>query len=137
MASETAGVPEGISSLFRAQYVTPSEIYRDRLQRNNMGHPLWIPGPSEHLPSAYRASGVMPGDVGVLNSHGGFSYLFSVFHEATHPRNAGMKLPADFVPFATSFAECEIEEFSEYDSGTGCYLADDSVMRVNGGDDSS
>ncbi|KAF5311943.1 hypothetical protein D9619_002359 [Psilocybe cf. subviscida] len=130
-------VSGSIPSLSGDLHLTPSEIYRDHLQRKNMGHPLWIPGSNERLPVAYRASGVMPGDVGVITSQGGFSYLFNVLHESMHPRNAGMRLPPDFVPFATSLAEYDIEEFREYEGVTGCYLADESVIRVNGGDDSS
>lgn len=78
----------------------------------------------------------MVGDVGVITSNGGFSYLFSVVHAATHPRNVEMQLPPNFVPFATSPDQCDIEEFKEYDGIAGSYLADDSVMRVNGAEDS-
>ncbi|KAF5312269.1 hypothetical protein D9619_002353 [Psilocybe cf. subviscida] len=127
----TARVLGAISSL-SGDLVTPSEIYRDHLQRKNFGHPLWIPGPNERASTAYRESGVMVGDVGIITSHGSFSYLFSVFHDAAHPRNAGMQLPLDFVPFATSPGACDIEEFREFDCATGCYLADDYVMRISG-----
>lgn len=89
------------------------------------------------LPTSYRASGVTIGDVGIITPEGGFSYLFNVFHEATHPINASMRLPEDFLPFmsASQMNSSDIDEFKEYSAGG--YLADESLVRMDAGDDRS
>lgn len=87
------------------------------------------------LPACYRASGVRIGDVGIITPEGAFSFLFNVFHAATHPINASMRMPADFVPFTCDLetTPCDIDEFKE--SSAGSYLADESLVRMDDGND--
>lgn len=99
----------------------------------NRGYPLWIPSPNMLLPVCNRASGVRIGDVGIITPEGGFSFFFNVCYEATHPINASRRLPPDFVPFATSLSDCDIEAFKEYSAGN--YLSDESVVRMDTGNE--
>lgn len=110
------------------------EIYVRHLMTKDRGYPLWIPSPNRRLPATYRASGVGFGDVGILMPEGGFSFLFNVAHDATHPTNASRRLPEDFTPF-TAWDTGDIEEYEEFSAGS--YLADKSRVQVYSGDDRS
>ncbi|KAF5322844.1 hypothetical protein D9619_000230 [Psilocybe cf. subviscida] len=115
-------------------FISP-ETYVHHLITKNRGYPLWIPSPSMRLPECNRASGVRIGDVGIITPEGAFLFLFNVFHEATHPINASMRLPIDFVPFTRDAQTnpCDIDEFKE--SSAGSYLADESLIRMDEGND--
>lgn len=58
-----------------------------------------------------------------------------MLHGATHPINASMRLPRDFVPFTrdTAISSSDVETFIE--SRGGSYLADKSLVRMDAGDD--
>lgn len=103
----------------------------------NRGYPLWIPSPNMRLPACYRAFGVRIGDVGITTPEGAFLFFFNVFHEATHPINASMRLPVDFVPFTHGLEanSCYVNEFKECSAGS--YLADESIVRMDDGSDAS
>lgn len=85
------------------------------------------------LPVYHRASGVQIGDVGIITPEGGFSFFFNVCHEEKHPINASRRLPPGFTPFARSPGDCDIDEFKEF--GAGSYLSDESVTRMDAGDE--
>ncbi|TFK34416.1 hypothetical protein BDQ12DRAFT_581555, partial [Crucibulum laeve] len=51
------------------------------------GYPLWHPTPSQMLPIEYRKEGVSIGDFGIVNSDGGFDYIFNIWLPSTHPAN--------------------------------------------------
>ncbi|KAF5326825.1 hypothetical protein D9619_004182 [Psilocybe cf. subviscida] len=110
------------------------EIYVHHLMTKDKGYPLWIPSPNRRLPATYRVSGVGFGDVGILMPEGGFSFLFNVVHDATHPINASRRLPEGFAPF-TAWNPDDIEEYEEFSAGS--YLADKSRVRVYSDDDRS
>ncbi|KAF5326875.1 hypothetical protein D9619_004377 [Psilocybe cf. subviscida] len=111
---------------------TGPEIYVHHLMTKNKGYPLWIPSPNRRLPPTYRASGVSFGDVGILMPEGGFSFLFNVVHDATHPINASRRLPEGFAPF-TAWKPDDVEEYEEFSAGS--YLGDESLVRMDSGDD--
>lgn len=111
---------------------TGPEIYVHHLMTKNRGYPLWIPSPNRRLPVTYRASGVGFGDVGILMPEGGFSFLFNVVHDATHPINASRRMPEGFTPF-TAWNPDDLEEYEEFSAGS--YLADESLVRTDSGND--
>uniref|UniRef100_A0A0W0FFL9 Uncharacterized protein n=1 Tax=Moniliophthora roreri TaxID=221103 RepID=A0A0W0FFL9_MONRR len=51
------------------------------------GYPLWFPEPRPGVPSAYCATGVRIGDVGIVQSNKRFDYLFNICHRADDPIN--------------------------------------------------
>lgn len=109
------------------------EIYVRHLMTKNKGYPLWIPSPNRRLPVTYRVSGVGFGDVGIIIPDGGFSFLFNVVHDATHPINISRRLPEHFSPF-TAWNADDVEEFEEFSAGS--YLADGTLERMDSGADS-
>lgn len=113
---------------------TSPEIYVHHLMTKDRGYPLWIPSPNMRLPASYRASGVRIGDVGIITQEGSFSFLFNIFHEATHPINASMRLPRDFLPFTHywEISPSDLDEFKVYCSGS--YLSGGSLERKDEGD---
>lgn len=113
---------------------TSPEIYVHHLMTKDRGYPLWIPSPNMRLPASYRASGVRIGDVGIITQEGSFSFLFNIFHEATHPINASMRLPRDFLPFTHywEISPSDVDEFKVYCSGS--YLSGGSLERKDEGD---
>lgn len=63
---------------------------------------------------------------------GGFSFLFNVVHDATHPINSLRRLPEGFAPF-TAWVPDDVEEYEEFSAGS--YLADRSLIRMDSGND--
>ncbi|ESK82963.1 hypothetical protein Moror_11804 [Moniliophthora roreri MCA 2997] len=51
------------------------------------GYPLWFLEPCPGVPSAYCATGVRIGDVGIVQSNKRFDYLFNICHRADDPIN--------------------------------------------------
>lgn len=94
---------------------------------HNVGYPLWIPSPDTQLPVTYRASGVCIGDVGIITPEGGFSFLFNVCQEATHPINASRPIPPGFRPFSLPNENWVINRFKEF--GAGRSLSSSSITR--------
>jgi hypothetical protein len=64
-----------------------SEVYTRLLLPKGHGCPIWCPEPDENLPQAYRESGVRIGDVGRIDSDGGFDPLFNICAGADDPIN--------------------------------------------------
>ncbi|KAE9387238.1 Pkinase-domain-containing protein [Gymnopus androsaceus JB14] len=78
------------------QQLNHIELYSQLLLPQRRGYPLWKPRPdNSHLPEKYRKDGVHIGDVGFLNSWGGFEFLFNVCHPADHELNT-RGVPPDF-----------------------------------------
>ncbi|KAF5309975.1 hypothetical protein D9619_010461 [Psilocybe cf. subviscida] len=107
------------------------DVYVNCLLTTTRGYPLWIPSPNMSLPTLNRRLGVSIGDVGVLSPEGGFNYLFNIFHDASHPINAAMRVPDAFVPFTPALTQGDIERFVEWNAGS--FLADESIIRMDDG----
>ncbi|KAF5365229.1 hypothetical protein D9758_005429 [Tetrapyrgos nigripes] len=78
--------------------IRPSETYARMLLPLGHGYPLWIPEPNNALPEEYQVEGVRIGDVGVVNSHGAFVFLFNICLEKEHPINQWNGVPEGFLP---------------------------------------
>lgn len=61
------------------------------------GYPLRFPEPDSSASDEFMSKGVQPGDVGILNSAGGFSFLFNIFKAAGDPINQD-RVPPGFEP---------------------------------------
>ncbi len=75
----------------------PHVLYRNELIRMGYGYPLRYPEPDSSASDEFMKKGVQPGDVGILNSTGGFSFLFNIFKAAGDPINQG-RVPPGFEP---------------------------------------
>jgi hypothetical protein len=76
---------------------TPSGVYTRQLTSKDHGYPLWIPEPNENLPVEYKLKGTSIGDLGVINSRGGFDFLFNITRPADDPVNIN-GVPQGFSP---------------------------------------
>jgi hypothetical protein len=74
-----------------------SQIYCNQLLRLQRGFPLYIPGPSEMLPTESQTSSIQIGDVGTVTPEGLFDCFFNIYLPADHPINLG-NVPDDFYP---------------------------------------
>ncbi|KAJ7019820.1 hypothetical protein C8F04DRAFT_325795 [Mycena alexandri] len=74
-----------------------SEIYCNQLLRRKRGFPLYVPAPSQNLPSAYRRKGVAIGDVGRVTPEGIFDFFFNIYLPPDHPINDS-HVPETFLP---------------------------------------
>ncbi|KAF9048915.1 hypothetical protein BJ165DRAFT_1463513 [Panaeolus papilionaceus] len=61
------------------------------------GYPLWIPECSLNLPVEKQKEGIAIGDVGLITSSGGFSFLFNITLAADHPFQP-TEMPDGFKP---------------------------------------
>ena len=75
--------------------------------------------PARHIegstsrPQKHLERGVSIGDVGFINSRGGFSYYFNIFHAADDPIQ-GSQLPRKFTPIQPPLAEWKILTTEQY-----------------------
>ena len=77
------------------------------------------------LPSLYRRRGVSIGDVGIITSSGGFSFLFNICQPHDHPVNL-WGVPDGFVPVELKPADvCELPDLTP-----GSYLASATIEKV-------
>ncbi|KIK60373.1 hypothetical protein GYMLUDRAFT_167733, partial [Collybiopsis luxurians FD-317 M1] len=106
---------------------SPSELYARALLLAKRGYPLWKPKPQGvRLPETYKQEGVRIGDVGILNGFGGFSYLFNVFHPASHVINVN-RVPPGFEPLSIDDYYSVEEDLEGF--GPGSHVAsDDSAI---------
>lgn len=82
-----------------------------------------------------RTLGISIGDVGILTPEGGFDFVFNIFCDATHPINAVVGVPDNFIPFTPAPAAADIQQFIEWYAGS--FLADASIARVDDASDRS
>jgi hypothetical protein len=74
------------------------EIYSYSMQCRGHGYAPYAPEPPDSLPPAYRHDGVNICDVLLLDSHGGYNYLFNCSLPGDHPKNA-QGVPPLYTPF--------------------------------------
>jgi len=113
----------------RATPLTPersSETYARHLLLKKRGFPLWIPGPNNNLPTAYRRIGINIGDVGIITQSGAFSFLFNICQASDSPINPRI-LPEQFCTLSPSIDPVDILEWNEFEPGS--YLASASIER--------
>ncbi|KAK0451366.1 uncharacterized protein EV420DRAFT_1274226 [Desarmillaria tabescens] len=73
------------------------DIYPSSMLSKGHGYPSWLPDMPSNWPEAYLCHGTQIGDVGFLDEHGGFEYLFNVCKSAEDPINLN-RVPPNFVP---------------------------------------
>ncbi|PBK84489.1 hypothetical protein ARMGADRAFT_898152, partial [Armillaria gallica] len=72
-------------------------LYTKELIRKGYGYPFWYPEPESSVLGEFMTKGMHYGDVGILNSTGGFNFLFNIFKAAGDPINDG-HAPPGFQP---------------------------------------
>ena len=108
--------------------VQPSNIiYQKYLELKGRGFPLWIPSPKRNLSIEYRRTGVRIGDVGIITSDGGFSFLFNICLPHDDPVNPTV-LPEDFSPISPPIEAIDVDDFPVF--GHGSHLASASVTKT-------
>ncbi|KAK0452852.1 uncharacterized protein EV420DRAFT_684100 [Desarmillaria tabescens] len=60
----------------------PHVLYTRELIHKGHGYPFWYPEPDPIALDEVKERGIHPGDVGIINKHGGFDFLFSIFRNA-------------------------------------------------------
>ena len=101
-----------------------NEIYERLLWPKGHGFALYIPQPNRRLPIAYQRMGIHIGDIGVITTDGGFSFLFNIcvpHDDLINPRI----LPEDFSPLQPTLTDADVVEFSRFNPGS--YLASTSI----------
>jgi hypothetical protein len=104
------------------EFETPkdNEIYERLLRRKGRGLALYIPEPNIRLPIAYRVRGIRIGDVGIVTSDGGFSFLFNICVPHNDPIHPDV-LPEGFSPLQPPLTDVDVVEFPRFKPGS--YLA--------------
>ncbi|PPQ98748.1 hypothetical protein CVT24_003445 [Panaeolus cyanescens] len=74
-----------------------NQIYERHMLSKGRGYPLWIPECSMGLSVGKRRLGISVGDVGLVTSAGGFSFLFNILLPVDHPFHP-RRMPAGFTP---------------------------------------
>ncbi|KAF9471386.1 hypothetical protein BDN70DRAFT_926168 [Pholiota conissans] len=114
------------SSSDRPQQKTNYDIYREQLELQRRGIPLWIPESNGCLPMIYQRTGVTIGDVGIVTPSGAFSFVFNICLPRDHPSQPD-DLPQDFKPI--SLRPRDIRKFIEFKSGS--HLASKAIHKVS------
>ena len=104
---------------------TSWDIYLRHLITKGRGSPLWIPAPNKSLPIEYQRTGILLGDVGIIDQRGTFDFLFNICLPANHPLNRN-KVPENFSQLSID-AE-DIHEYSEFE-GESC-LSSASIKKI-------
>lgn len=103
------------------------KIYERHLELKRRGFPLWIPEPNRTLPMPYRRKGVNIGDVGIITSSGGFSFLFNICLPSDDPINP-RTLPDGFAPIHPPIEPIDIREYTVFNSES--YLASKAIEKI-------
>ena len=106
-----------------------NEIYERLLRWKKRGFALYVPQPNIRLPIAYQKIGIGIGDVGIITSDGGFSFLFNICVPHDDPINPRI-LPEDFSPLEPALADVDVVEFPRFNPGS--YLASASIEKKEG-----
>ncbi|KAF9470964.1 hypothetical protein BDN70DRAFT_845601 [Pholiota conissans] len=113
-------------SSYLPQQKTNYDIYREQLELQRRGIPLWIPESNGCLPTIYQRTGVTIGDVGIVTPSGAFSFVFNICLPRDHPIQPD-DLPQDFEPM--NLRPRNIRKFIEFKSGS--HLASKTVHKVS------
>lgn len=70
-------------------------VYAEQLYTYGYGHPLWYPEPRTSIDG--RTQNIQLGDVGYIDTRGGFRRLFNVTVDSQHEWNSG-GVPVGFSP---------------------------------------
>ncbi|KAF9471385.1 hypothetical protein BDN70DRAFT_575777 [Pholiota conissans] len=107
------------------QQKTNYDIYKEQLELQRRGIPLWIPESNGCLPMIYQRTGVTIGDIGIVTPSGAFSFVFNICLPRDHPSQPD-DLPEDFEPM--SLRPRDIRKFPEFKSGS--HLASKAIHKV-------
>ena len=54
-----------------------SYVYHREMLMHKAGYPLYMPTPLDGRPASHREIGIRVGDVGFINAHGAFYFMFN------------------------------------------------------------
>ncbi|KAF9477499.1 hypothetical protein BDN70DRAFT_810612, partial [Pholiota conissans] len=108
------------------QQKTNYDIYREQLELQRRGIPLWIPESNGSSSKIYQRTGATIGDVGIVTPFGAFSYVFNICLPRDHPSQP-KNLPEDFKPISST--PMDIQKFMEFKSGS--HLASKTIHKIS------